>query len=363
MLEVGTNLPEAEKQFQGSYEMARAAGSYYAANALSNLGGAFSMAGDCVRADRALDEASRGAESAGDKLFLLRLTINRESVLLEEGKLHAAEVMCRRAGTLIDSGEDKTYLAANLLNLGDVLEWEGDLTGAMESRQKWLSVARETGGEVWKPLAQVGHTLLVQGDIEAARQMLGQAEAEGQKAGSPDVRAEYVNDFVTLALEDGHAADAETIALKAEDRSRERSQPEEAAEAAHSQARGLLAEGKTAAAESAIVRARKYLAGRCAATTNFDLSITAARVKAASCNYRDPICVRDALRTLDGVIAASEEGRLLGVQLDARLARGEILTASGRAAKGRGELASLARQAKGKGYGLVAHEAMRLTRE
>jgi eukaryotic-like serine/threonine-protein kinase len=360
ILEVGVNMAEAEKLFQESYETARSVGSYYAANALSNLGGALSMDGDCLGAERALDEASQGAQEARDDAFLVRLTINRESILLQAGKLRAAEDLCRRAAAIMDKGDNKMYLSANLVNWGDVLESEGDLAGAMLSRQRWLSLERAASGEVWKPLAQVAHTLLLRGDVGAARQTLLQAEAEARKAGNEDLRAEYINDFGGLALAEGRAAEGETIARQAEERSKARKRFEEAADACNLLAQCLLADGNVEAAKAAIDRAPRYLAGRCAAGTAFDISITAARAKAAMGNYQDRGNVAGALRNLDDVIAEAGKKNFAGVRMDARLARGEIQIQSGRAAKGRAELAALAQEAQAKGYGWIARRAAAL---
>jgi|SRR5580658_863739 tetratricopeptide (TPR) repeat protein len=360
ILEVGVDMAEAEKLFQESYQTARIAGSYYAANALSNLGGALSMDGDCAGADRALDEASQGAEEARDGAFLLRLTINRESVLLQAGKLHAAEGLCRKAAAIMDKGDDKTHLPANLVNLGYVLESEGELAGAMESRQKWLALARATSGDVYTPLVQVAHTLLIRGDVGAARLMLDQAEAEARKAGSDDLRAEYIDDFVGLALEEGRTADGEKLARQAEERSKTRNRFQEAATACNLLARCLLAEGNVEAAQAAIDRAPRYLAGKCAAGTTFDISITAARVKAATDNYQDRGNIAIALRNLDAVIAEARKANFAGVQMDARLARSETQIRSGHVAKGRAELAQLAKEAQAKGYGLIARRAAAL---
>ncbi len=359
ILAVGVNMAEAEKQFRESYEAARSAGSYYAANALSNLGGALSMDGDCAGADRALNEAAQGAEEARDNLFLLRLTINRETVLMQAGKLRAAEGLCRKASAIMDKGEDKTYLPANLLNLGDVLEVEGDLGGAMESRQKWLALQRTAGSGTWDPLARIAHTLLLRGDIAAAGQTLVQAEAEARKGGNDNLRAEYIHDFAGLALEEGRAAEGEKMARDAEEQSKTRSRSEEAAAACNLLAQCLLAEGNAAAARAAIERAPRYLAGRCAVNTTFDISITAARVQAATGNGGNGNGI-DALRNLDRVIAEARRANFMGVVMEARLARGEIQIRSGHAAGGRAKLESLAQEAKAKGYGLVAQRAAKL---
>ena len=57
------------------------------------------------------------------------------------------------------------------------------------------------------------------------------------------------------------------------------------------------------------------------------------------------------------MIAEARRDDFVGVQLEARLARGEIRVNSGRVAEGRAELAVLAKEAQAKGYGLIAWKA------
>lgn len=108
-----------------------------------------------------------------------------------------------------------------------------------------------------------------------------------------------------------------------------------------------------------VVPKPRYLAGRCAVNTTFDISITAARVQAAG-NYRDGTGTDSAVQNLDRVIAEARRSNFTGVVMEARLARGEIQIRSGRSAAGRAELEPLAEEAQAKGYGLVARRAARL---
>ena len=60
---------------------------------------------------------------------------------------------------------------------------------------------------------------------------------------------------------------------------------------------------------------------------------------------------------LEQVIAQAGQAGLLGPQLEARLALGEIEIVRGRAAKGRARLEALQQEAQALGYGLIARKA------
>ncbi|MGC9951471.1 MAG: tetratricopeptide repeat protein [Bryobacteraceae bacterium] len=356
MLDAATNLKEAERQFQASYEIAQREGSFYAANALSNLGAILQMEGEYARAERALGEAATAVEEAHDKPFLVRVTINRGNLLYGEGKLRAAEGMYRKAIAVVGEGDDKTWLPASLTDLAQVLELEGELAESMKCRQQVLALSRASRTSAASVLAEIAGLLCIRGDVGAARQTLDQAEAEAGKAGVSDFPAQSAA-FAEVALAEGRAAVGETLARRAEERAKAENRPDGASEACEVLARCLLAEGRISDAQAGIGRAQSYLGARKAADSLFNISITGARVQAATAGYRDRANVNAAIRSLDAAIAEARRSRFAGVPLAARLARGEIRMRSGRVGEGRAELRALAKEAAAKGYGLLARKA------
>jgi tetratricopeptide (TPR) repeat protein len=242
------------------------------------------------------------------------------------------------------------------MDLAQVLELEGDLAQSMKLRQQELEQARASQAGVAGSLVGIARLLSIRGDLRAARQTLDQAETEARKTGENDLAAQNV-EFAALALEEGRPAAGEALAQQIEERARKENRPSDAAEACEILARGLLAEGKVPAAQAAIARAWSYLGERKAADSLFNVSITAARVQAAAGDYKDRGNVNAAIRSLDALLVAARKDGFAGVQLEARLARGEIRIRSGHTAEGRAELAALAKDAATKGYGLVARKA------
>jgi tetratricopeptide (TPR) repeat protein len=359
IMDTHTDLKEAERQFQASYDIAQREGSFYAANALSNLGAVLQMEGDYARAEWALSQAAKATEEANDKSFLIRVTINRGALLFSEGKLHPAEEMFRKSISITGEGDVKTWLGEALEDLSQVRELQGDLTEAMKLRQQGLALMRtsQRSGADW--LAWIARLLWMQGDLRAARQTLDEAEKEAKKAGDNGFAAQHA-EFVWLAIDEGHATAGEALARQAEDQSKTENRSTQAADACELLARCLLAEGKLAEAQAAIGRARSYLGAQKAGSSFFDISVTAARVQAATGDYKDRSNINAAIRNLDTSIAEARGEGFVGVQLDARLARGEIRVKSGHVADGRAELTALAKDATARGYGLIARKASQL---
>jgi hypothetical protein len=90
--------------------------------------------------------------------------------------------------------------------------------------------------------------------------------------------------------------------------------------------------------------------------TPLHLRLTEARV-AVSANPKDSQTVADALGSVRQVIAQCRKSGFVGLGLKARLAEGEIEIESSAVAAGRAHLASLAREATAKGFGLIGQQA------
>ena len=134
---------------------------------------------------------------------------------------------------------------------------------------------------------------------------------------------------------------------------------EEAASHYNLIALALLAQGKTAEAQSIAAHARSMLANERAELVSLELAITEARVIAAAKGY-DRQSVAQALAALHQVMTQCRKSGFVGIGFDARLAEGEIELHSGAVAAGRAHLASLQRDATAKGFGLIAQQTAAL---
>lgn len=81
------------------------------------------------------------------------------------------------------------------------------------------------------------------------------------------------------------------------------------------------------------------------------LGIAVAQLNAASGN------TADAIKDLESLLSEAQKAGFYGLQLDARLALGEIEVQSGEVAVGRMRLEALEGEASTRGYGLIARKA------
>jgi hypothetical protein len=111
----------------------------------------------------------------------------------------------------------------------------------------------------------------------------------------------------------------------------------------------LLAEGKNQEAENTIQDALKLVAPTSNLQWHLEVGIAAARVEAAT-GKRAAAASR--LRKIRG-----DAKGFLAVEFDADLALGEVEIASGQTAQGRARLETLEREARSKGFVLIANQA------
>jgi hypothetical protein len=114
-------------------------------------------------------------------------------------------------------------------------------------------------------------------------------------------------------------------------------------------AKALLAEGKTQEAEKTIQEALRLVEPTSNRQWHLEVGVAAARVEAATGSHA-------AAATRLRKIRADAKG-FLAVEFDADMALGEVEIASGQVAQGRSRLEALERQARSKGFLLVANQA------
>jgi hypothetical protein len=155
-----------------------------------------------------------------------------------------------------------------------------------------------------------------------------------------------------LAIEEGHAADAETPALETKDEFRQEGQADDELIAAAVLAKALLAEGKAEKAKAIIDNSSPLAAKNQNRGVALKFAITAARVTASSANQSL------AKSNLEAALAEAAKDGFVGYQFEARLALCEIEMRSDKKTVGQDHLRELARAASSKGFGLIAPGAL-----
>jgi tetratricopeptide (TPR) repeat protein len=242
--------------------------------------------------------------------------------------------------------------------LGEVRQLQGELSEALNLFQNSAEVNRQHFG---KPGAlgngYAGSALLDQGRFGEARQSLEEALAVGTQYGTPDVGDTHLT-LGRLDLAQQQPANAEAKFRPPADYYESIKDKLLAAAYNDFLALALLAQGKVTEAQTATAHARQFLGAKRDGQWPHHLTITEARVAVASSPH-DAHVVARALASVRSVTAQAHKTGMMKLELEARLAEGEIEMQSGAVAAGRAHFASLERDAKAKGFELIAREASR----
>ncbi len=250
---------------------------------------------------------------------------------------------------------DKTGLAATLTNLGEVLFARGDLKASQEMHQESLATNREIGDKAGQgyDLYRLGEVFSARGDLNVAREKYGEAAGLLRDAGDRLTTADANLGLARLDLAEGKAPAAESVARASEEVFRAEGALDHQALAQVLLADALLAQGKAPEAKTTTEQARVLAEKSRERRARWGAVRAAARARAATGSPADRAT---AVLALDRAAAEATQAGYVGVDLELRLAAGQI-EAAGRVPTARARLALVAKQATAKGYGLIARQA------
>jgi TolB-like protein/Tfp pilus assembly protein PilF len=305
-------INDSTRQYQLALALAISIGDKSAALlAQDNLGANLSLQGDFPAARKFFEDSVRTAQEIGDQAGIVEALINLGSVSYLTADLANAKEDLKTSIDKANQLQLKSRLATALAGMGDVLLAEDDLKGAQQSYQQSLTMRGELGEK--GGVAQVQTLLAI------------------------------------LGLENGHPAEAESLAR---DAAREFEKEDDADQRTAAQdvvAQSLIAEGNYDQAAKEIDLARTL--GARDLPTTLSLSITRARLLAKT-NKRP-----DAQRDLQQAESRAAEKSLLVLAWRARLALADVQILSGNLAAARSSLELVKRQATPKGFRLLARKA------
>ncbi len=318
---------------------------------LHNLGLVFWEQGDLAGARRNLEEGHAIDRELGDRSGLAFNLESMAGLLAELGDLAGAEKKAQQAAALAREIGDRTEAAVVLMRQASIRQAEGDLAAAEAQYREALAVMRERGirDSVAETLCQLGGVLEAKGDLGGARKHQEEALAIRVSLRAAFETAKSQLALARLAIEEGRAASAEPLLRDALAVFAKQRAADAEALAYAVLARSLLALGKSDDALRALETAAA-LAGRSQSPhVRLAVAVSAARVHAAHGR-------KDVLPALGTALAEAHRLRLVGLQLEIRLAQGEVLARSDGTAAAR-DLTVLARDARAKGFGLMARKA------
>jgi tetratricopeptide (TPR) repeat protein len=348
---------EARKTFEQALAVFREIGAEQNVSlALNRIGNVYYDQGKLIDAKKYYEQTLELNRKLGSKPGLASSLGNLANVLDGLGDLQGALRMqeeCLQAFTEVGN---KRGMASTLSNLGIVLEELGDLENAKKRFEQAAQMQRENGhrrGEAFA-IYGIGDVLMAQDNLVEARKRQEEALNLRQQSGEGGTAAQSLMQLAQLSLEEDHPAEAEKLARQASDEFTKDKATALQATANAILAQALLAQKKTSEAKSVADTAAELSLLTPDRPPRFSAAFAKARVLAANGQSSA------ALKLVTGAVADAHKFGYVPFELEGILIIGEVEISSGKTAAGKIRLAELEKQARAKGFNLVARKAEKL---
>jgi tetratricopeptide (TPR) repeat protein/tRNA A-37 threonylcarbamoyl transferase component Bud32 len=346
------SLAAALKAYEESLAISREIGDRSAvALILNNMSIGLRVQGDFAAAKKNYLEALEIRRAIGEKAGMAATLNNLANLMSDEGDLSGAMKLYEETRRTAEELGDKRSVAMAWFNQGEMERLQGDLTGSRTSYDQALTLRRslEDKSAVARTLASIGMVQVAEARLPEARKTYEEALALLESVGEKQGIARVHNFMASLNLYEGRAAEGQKLLRQAAAEFRELKAADEQAASLALLAKALLADGKSQEADKLIQEALRLVAPSSNRQWHLEVGLAAARVEAAT-GKRAAATAR--LRRL------REDAKAFpAIELDADMALGEMEIASGQAAEGRARLEAVERQARSKGFLLIANQA------
>jgi tetratricopeptide (TPR) repeat protein/predicted Ser/Thr protein kinase len=308
--------------------------------------------GDLVRAQKMYEEALSIQRDVGDKDSLANTLNSIANVLADRGDQPGAKAKYEEALAAFRDTGSQFEIAMTMSNIGELYLDEGDLPQAKKMFEQALEIKRKLHNRHSEAftLSALGDLLLYEDNIPAARKAHEDALALRMQLGEKGTAAQDSLALARLTLEAGHPEEALDAARKAAADFHTQNQVDYEAVAHTLAARCLLQSGRLDQAKAEIQQAEKLVKVD-DHVAHLQVVIAGARIATASGD------LANAREFLDAALVEATKANLIYFRYDVRLALGELEIKSGKLSAGRARLTMLERDAKGKGFLLIARRA------
>src|SRR5580658_2616536 len=325
---------------------------------LINIGGVMQNEGDLAGAKKTYDQALTLVREVNDQNGIALSLTGIGTVLDAQGDSAAAKKTFEQAAALDLAGGQANPSTDKLIDLGDALQHIGDLTGAHKNYADALAIARTAGDRSMAAyaLAGLGSLELKAADFAAARKNYEEALALRNELGEKDTIPGTRVAIAELAIEEGHPGAAERPALEARDEFQKAHKSDDQITATVALVGALLAGGKNNDDALKEVGKAAPIAAK-SQNLSVQLAFAVARARAEAASQE----IGTAKTILKETLVRASRSGYVGDQLESRLALEEIELKSGNSnAASRTRLEQLQKDAKEKGFDLIARKAAAL---
>jgi tetratricopeptide (TPR) repeat protein len=347
------DLPGAKARLESALALRQELGAQSGQlSTLNNLAYVLEQMGDLTGARTAHETSLALARQLGIRLSVGYALANLGNLLQQEGRLAEAAKNYQEGVGIFREGKDARGLAECLKGLGEVRLQQGDLAGAQGLLQEALATLRGLGvKDGLAPLLEdVGLLQRLRGDLPAAHRTQDEVLAVANELGERSSTARAQVAQAELALDEGHAAEAERLARQGLETFIAQKLPAAEAHARDVLALALLAERKLRDAQAELSTAEALYGKGTDRSGRAGHWIAAARVAGA-------VDAGRAARRLEAELGEISRLGRMPLEYEARLALGELELSGDHAAAGKKRLRALVKDARGHQFLLVARKA------
>jgi tetratricopeptide (TPR) repeat protein len=323
------------------------------ASTLNDIAGGLMEMGEISQAKTMYEQALVAHRLVRDKRGIADTMTNLGTILQRQGDLAGATRYNEEALALYQEIGEKDAIAFMQLNMSGVLLEQGDLSRARTLLDQSLAVQRTLGNssDVAEVLHDLAEALGYQGDIGGAQKAYDEALAIRISRGEDGNVAQTRLGQADLLLDSGKPADSESLVRSALEQFKKEKQVEAEVSAHDTLAATLLELGRLSEAKAEVEQATKLAGRNTSRSSRLKTEIVAARVLSGGGQSED------AARNLRRTIKDAQKTGLFVRQLEASLALAEIKVKSGKKKEAEDLLHSVERDARGKGFLLIARKA------
>jgi serine/threonine protein kinase/tetratricopeptide (TPR) repeat protein len=324
---------------------------------LVNIAGITKDGGDLAGAMKTYDQALALDREINDQNGIAVALAGIGTVMDGQGDSAGAKKTLEQAMAFDVALGQTSPSSDKLIDLGDALQHMGDLPGARKNYADALALARTASDKSMAAYALVGLGSL---EVKAADFTAAQKDYEEALAFRNELGEKYTITttqvaIAELATEEGHPGAAERPAREARDEFQQTHKGDDQITATAVLADALLAGGRSDDAFKEVTKMAPLGAKSQNLSVQLDFAVAHARSEAASGK------IAAAKTILKDALAKAMRSGYVGYQLECRLALEEIELKSGKSAASRARLEQLQKDAKEKGFDLIARKAATLS--
>jgi len=391
------DYPSALTKFEDELTIAREIGNRKAeASALNNMANVLVQQGDAEQARKMYEKALPISREVSDKSNYAMMLVNIAGIIKDEGDLAGAKKTYDQALAVCREINDQNCIALSLSAIGTVMDEQGDSAGAKKTLEQAVALDLATGqsSPSTDKLIGLGDALQHLGDLPGARKNYADALALARTASDKSIAAyalvglgslevkladfkrahEDYDEALTLrgelgekdnitatrvaiaelAIEEGHPGAAERPARDARDEFQRTHRGDDQITATAVLAGALLAGGRNDDAFQEVTKTAPMAGKSQNLSAQLGFAVARSRSEAASGK------IGAAKTILKEALAKATRSGYVGDQLECRLTLEEIELKSGKSATSRARLEQLQKEAKEKGFDLIARKASAL---